>query len=157
MTQKPKIQYVGQFYVHGSEARALERQQRKAKTKLPQARVQRIERVYVDPVALVGIAVAVLMLAVMVLGALRIRDDWTQFERMQQHVYELKQQNLALNHQYRAAYDMEVIRSKAVGMGMVPREEAPTRAIRVTVPEPEAEATWLDDLKWFLDGLLPRS
>ena len=39
MIQKPKIQYIGQFYTHGSEARKLEleqeQQKRKAKTKLP--------------------------------------------------------------------------------------------------------------------------
>ena len=40
MVQKPKIQYVGQFYVHGSEARKLELQQekKKAKTSLPAVR-----------------------------------------------------------------------------------------------------------------------
>ena len=51
MNQKPKIQYVGQFYVHGSEARQLQlqEQKRQAKTKLPHARVQKIEKIYVDP------------------------------------------------------------------------------------------------------------
>ena len=46
MNQKPKIQYVGQFYVHGSEARQLQlqEQKRQAKTKLPLARIQKIER-----------------------------------------------------------------------------------------------------------------
>ena len=29
MNQKPKIQYIGQFYIHGSEARALELQEQK--------------------------------------------------------------------------------------------------------------------------------
>ena len=29
MTRKPEIQYIGQFYVHGSEARALELQEKK--------------------------------------------------------------------------------------------------------------------------------
>ena len=74
MVQKPKIQYIGQFYVHGSEARALEQQEqkKKAKTKLPLARLERIEKIYVDPVALAGIAVAVVMLAVMVLGAVQL-------------------------------------------------------------------------------------
>ena len=64
MNQKPKIQYVGQFYVHGSEARQLQlqEQKRQAKTKLPLARMQKIEKIYVDPVALAGIAVAVLLL-----------------------------------------------------------------------------------------------
>ena len=49
MNQKPKIQYVGQFYVHGSEARALQLQEekRQAKTKLPLARIQKIEKIYI--------------------------------------------------------------------------------------------------------------
>ena len=45
MVQKPKIQYIGQFYVHGSEAKKLEllEQKKKARTKLPLARLQQIE------------------------------------------------------------------------------------------------------------------
>ena len=75
MNQKPKIQYVGQFYVHGSEARKLQLQEekRQAKTKLPLARIKAIEKIYVDPVALVGIAVAVMMLVTMVLGAIQLK------------------------------------------------------------------------------------
>lgn len=156
MTQKPKIQYIGQFYVHGSEARALQRQQqKKAKTKLPQVRHQQIQRIYVDPVALTGIVAAVCLLVAMTLGALRIQDDWAEYAVMKDHVYELKQQNLVLNHQYRGTYDMEEVRSKATAMGMIPKEEAQTRTIQVTVPTPEPERTWLDDVKWFIDGLLP--
>ena len=47
MNQKPKIQYIGQFYVHGSEARALELQEQKkqAKTRLPLAKLEPIEKV----------------------------------------------------------------------------------------------------------------
>ena len=42
MSQKPKIQYVGQFYIHGSEARQLELQEKKkrAKSKLPLERLR---------------------------------------------------------------------------------------------------------------------
>ena len=76
MIQKPKIQYVGQFYVHGSEAQVLERknERRRAKTKLPMARIERIEMIYVDPVALAGILVAFVMLFTMVAGVLPNRD-----------------------------------------------------------------------------------
>ena len=44
MSQKPKIQYVGQFYIHGSEARQLELQEKKkqAKSKLPLERLRKI-------------------------------------------------------------------------------------------------------------------
>ena len=64
MTRKPEIQYIGQFYVHGSEARQLELLEKKKqpKTRLPIAKLEKIEKVYVDPVALVAIAVSVFML-----------------------------------------------------------------------------------------------
>ena len=37
-----------------------------------------LQRIYVDPVALVGIVVAVVMLVTMVMGALQIRRDWEE-------------------------------------------------------------------------------
>ena len=57
MAQKPKIQYIGQFYVHGSEARALalEEERKQAKARRPLARLQQVELIYVDPVAVVSI------------------------------------------------------------------------------------------------------
>ena len=60
MSQKPKIQYVGQFYIHGSEARQLELQEKKkrAKSKLPLERLRKVEVVYLDPVAIFGIVTA---------------------------------------------------------------------------------------------------
>ena len=48
MIHKPEIQYIGQFYVYGSEARQLEhKKQRKPKTKLPMARVRKVEKISV--------------------------------------------------------------------------------------------------------------
>lgn len=156
MTNKPKIQYVGQFYVHGSEAQAVahQTQRRRARTQLPQMRREKVEKIYVDPVALAGIGVAVLLLVVMVMGALRIHTAWGQYEQMKDRVYDLRQENLVLSHQYRSTYDLTEIRTKAEAMGMIPKEEAKTITVRVTVPEPAPEVTWLDDLKWFLEGLL---
>ena len=84
MSQKPKIQYVGQFYIHGSEARQLELQEKKkqAKSKLPLERLRKIEVVYLDPVAIFGIVTALVMLTVMILGVLQIRDDWKEYRVM---------------------------------------------------------------------------
>ena len=155
MNQKPKIQYVGQFYVHGSEARAIElqEQKRRAKTKLPLARIQRIEKIYVDPVALVGIAVAVVMLVTMVLGAVQIKRDWDQYEQVSAYVSELKKENARKNHAYRLSYDLEDIKSKALAMGLVPKSELQTMAVTVSVPEPEAELTRMEEIRLFLEGL----
>ena len=155
MNQKPKIQYVGQFYVHGSEARQLQLQEekRQARTKLPLARIQRIEKVYVDPVALVGIVVAVVMLVTMVLGAVQIKRDWDQYERVSAYVSELKRENARLSHAYRLSYDLEDIKSKALAMGMVSKNELQTATVEVTVPEVPRELTRTEEVRLFLEGL----
>ena len=155
MNQKPKIQYVGQFYVHGSEARQLQLQEekRQAKTRLPLVRFQTIEKIYVDPVALVGIAVAVVMLVTMVLGAVQIKRDWDQYERVSAYVSELKRENARMSHAYHASFDLEDIRSKALAMGMVPKSELQTMTVNVTVPEPQVELTRVEEMKLFLEGL----
>ena len=155
MNQKPKIQYVGQFYVHGSEARQMQLQEekRQAKTKLPLARIKAIEKIYVDPVALVGIAVAVMMLFTMVLGAIQLKRDWDQYEQVAAYVSELKKENARMNHLYRSSYDLEDIKTKAVSMGMVPKSELQTMAVTVTIPAPEVEPTRMEEIKFFLEGL----
>ena len=155
MNQKPKIQYVGQFYVHGSEARQLQlqEQKRQAKTKLPLARIQKIEKVYVDPVALAGIAVAVVMLVTMVLGAIQIKRDWDQYERMSSYVSELKKENARKNHAYRLSYDLADIETKALAMGLVPRTELETMTVSVTVPEKVPQMSRMEEIRFFLEGL----
>ena len=155
MNQKPKIQYVGQFYVHGSEARQLQLQEekRQAKTRLPRVKIQAIEKIYVDPVALMGIAVAVVMLVTMVLGAVQIKRDWDQYERVSAYVSELKRENARMSHAYRSSYDLADIESKALAMGLVPRSEVQTMSVSVTVPEPEVEITRVEEIKLFLEGL----
>ncbi len=155
MNQKPKIQYVGQFYVHGSEARKLQLQEekRQAKTKLPLAKIQAIEKIYVDPVALAGIAVAVMMLVTMVLGAVQLKKDWDQYEQVSAYVSELKRENARMSHVYRSSYDLEDIKTKALSMGMVPKSELQTMAVTVTMPEPEVEPTRMEEIRFFLEGL----
>jgi hypothetical protein len=155
VNQKPKIQYVGQFYVHGSEARALQlqEQKRQAKTKLPIARIQKIEKVYVDPVALAGIAVAVVMLVTMVLGAIQLKRDWDQYEQVSSYVSELKKENARRNHAYRMSYDLADIETKARAMGLVPRTELETMTVSVTVPEKLPQMTRMEEIRFFLEGL----
>lgn len=155
MSQKPKIQYVGQFYIHGSEARQLELQEKKkAKSKLPLERLRKMEVIYLDPVAIFGIVTALVMLTVMILGVLQIRDDWEEYRVMSNYVSRLNSENAELLADYRSQYDLEDIRVKAQAMGMVPKSELEVRTVYVTIPQPEPEMTWLEEIQWFLSGLL---
>lgn len=144
MSHKPKIQYVGQFYVYGSEARALElqEQKKKAKTRLPKARLEKIENIYVDPVAMVGIAVALVMLVVMVFGAVQLQEDWVEYERMAGYVTNLKTQNAELTHTYRSGYSLDDIEIKALAMGMIPKSQLEATPVTVTLPEVKPVMTW---------------
>ena len=155
MSQKPKIQYVGQFYIHGSEARQLELQEKKkqAKSKLPLERLRKIEVVYLDPVAIFGIVTALVMLTVMILGVLQIRQDWQDYRTMSNYVSRLNSQHAELQADYRSQYDLEDIRVKAQALGMVPKTELEVRTVYVTMPQPEPEMTWLEEVQWFLCGL----
>ena len=155
MSQKPKIQYVGQFYIHGSEARQLEQEakRKQAKSKLPLERLRSVREISLDPVAIGGILVSLVLLAVMIVGALQLKTDWANYRVMDSYVSRLSSQNAKLTEQYRSQYDLDDIRSKAEALGMVPREELQTRSVYVTVPQPEPEPTWWENLQWFLEGL----
>ena len=155
MSQKPKIQYVGQFYIHGSEARQLEQEakRKQAKSKLPLERLRSVREINLDPVAIGGILVSLVLLAVMVVGALQLKTDWANYRVMDSYVSRLSSQNAKLTEEYRSQYDLDDIRSKAEALGMVPREELQTRSVYVTVPQPEPEPTWWENLQWFLEGL----
>lgn len=153
MVQKPKIQYVGQFYIHGSAARKLEPQRKQAKTMLPIAKLQKIEKIYVDPVALVGIVVAVIMLVTMVIGAVQLHEDWQEYGKMSSYVSQLKKTNAESMQQFRSMYDLETVREEALSMGMVSVSEVEHMRVTVTIPEPEPEMSKIQETKLFLEGL----
>ena len=106
-----------------------------------------------DPVAIGGILVSLMLLAVMIVGALQLKTDWANYRVMDSYVSRLSSQNAKLTEEYRSQYDLDDIRSKAQALGMVPREELQTRSVYVTVPQPEPEPTWWENLQWFLEGL----
>lgn len=155
MARKPDIQYIGQFYVHGSEAKELARQEaaRKAKTKLPLARIEKIQKIYVDPVAICGILVAITMLVVMVIGAVQIHNAWGHYEAAAATLNDLQREHAVKEHGYQGSYDLEDIRLKALSMGMIPVAEAETITVSVNIPVAQPEPTWWEEVQWFLDGL----
>ena len=153
MERKPEIQYVGQFYVQGSAAPQIGEKQKKKKATLPRLSREKLQKVYVDPVALCGIVVAVMMLAALAIGALQIRDSWHEYDAMGRYLATLKAENVALEKNYRDGFDLEEIRATALTLGMVPVEEVKVIPVRVSIPEPaKPDALW-EQISWFVKGL----
>ena len=155
MAQKPEIQYIGQFYVHGSEAKKLARknEQKKAKTELPLHRFERVRKVHVDVLAISSILIAAVLMITMVAGTLSLQTAWQELHIAQEYVYELESANATLAAQYRSGYNLDEVRSAAIALGMIPVEEAQVVSLHVTVPEVQPEPTLLEDIVWFLEGL----
>jgi hypothetical protein len=154
MAQKPKIQYIGQFYVHGSEARALalEEERRQAKARRL-ARLQQVELIYVDPVAVVSIVVSFIMLATMLTGALALKEDWAAYEEMATYVSYLNKENAKLEKEYREGYDLADIESKALALGLVPREQLENHTVTVTLPVEAPQISRVDQIRQYFEDM----
>ena len=152
MAYKPEIQYVGQFYVYGSEAQKVA-QKRKAQFQLPRPQPVKIEKVYVDPYALVGLVIAAVMLIAMVVGACQIHSCWQEYEEAFHDLSVIKREHALLEHTYNTNIDLEAVAKEAEAMGLVPVESLPAMSVRVTVPVPEPEETAWDEFVWFIQGL----
>ena len=157
MALKPEIQYIGQFYLHGSEAKAVavkqEPEKKQSEYKLPLHRFEKVQKIHVDPLAICSILRAAVLLVGMVAGTLQIQSAWQDLEAANRYVYNLETIHRQKLSEYRASFDPEEVRATAVTMGMIPVAEAKTMGITVTIPEPAAEPTLWEDIAWFLEGL----
>ncbi len=153
MMQKDRVQYI-RFYTDGTAARKLEIAvpQHKIAT-LPEPRKVKYKKVYVDPVAIVGVLAAVFMLIVMVAGMVQLKQAQQEVAAMEAYVDQLTQENQMLQAEYDASYDLETIEKTALALGMVPSAEAPETVIWLEVPEPEPEPTFFETIGTFLTGL----
>lgn len=153
MIQKPEIQYIGQFYLPGSEAPKLKE---KKKISLPRLHRAAPRRYYVDPFALAGMAVAAVMLAVLAIGVFRLQSSWETYNNTSDALTEIRRENAVLEHTYRSNLDLDQLRSAAEGMGMIPAEDATIREIEVTVPQEKTGPSWWGNFVWFLSGLFEK-
>lgn len=153
MIEKPEIQYVGQFYVFGSEAPKQEPKTKKQKLKRPELHLERFQKVYINPVALCGVVVAVMLLGLLVFGAFHLRSTRAAYDQIKTHLADLKRENAQLYHTYHTRNDLEDIREQAEKIGMVKAEEAERFTVFFDAPKEEKEYTAWDDFLWLLSGL----
>ena len=159
MAQKPykhNIEYIQKFYSYGSEAKVVEFKpvyETPAKPAVPKREKEAITTICIDPVAFCGIMVAVVMLVVMVAGVIQYGVICQDHAVMANYVNELRAENVQLQHQYNALYDLEKVDTTARALGMIPVSEAQTISIHVEVPVRQPEPTIIDNVIWFLSGL----
>ena len=119
MARKPEIQYI-QYYVDGTAARKPEPQQlpRKQKKPLPQKRRRPRYVLKVQPLAVFGIVLAVVLLCVMFSGISEFLEARRQLQQMQDHVISQRQQNALLREKYEEGINLEEIHRAALALGI---------------------------------------
>ena len=155
MVRKPDIEYIDKFYVHGTEAKIIEfaPNKTKAKTSLPKPLQEKKTCIVIDPLALCGIVVAVVMILVMAVGLLDFKAAVDQNAAVSQRLENLRNEHIMLEYQYRTSYDATHVEETVVALGMIPAEKAPVVALEVNVPEQKPEYTAWGDFLWSLSCL----
>ena len=147
MARKYTERYV-RFYTVGSVAAKLETVERKAA--LPQYKApQKRKPIAVDPVSLLGTAVAVLLAVLMLVGFAQVAHTSAQVRKLETQVMALELEQEQLQQKYEAGYDLNEVRAAAESMGMIPAEDA----IRVRVAVP-TETMQIETMSWWDSMLL---
>ena len=153
MARQNEIRYVN-TYMAGSAAYQLEPvKPHKKAVHLPKAPKQKKVLVYVDPMTILGFAVALVMIVSMVVGVTQLKASRAEEAALAAYVSRLEQENETLAETYRQGYDLEEIRRYAEAMGLVPVSQVERIRIRVQEPEAPAEPTAWEDFCTFLAGL----
>lgn len=153
MARKTEVQYVN-FYTAGSAAYQYEEPIRqKAEVTLPKPRRKKRIVIKVDPVALVGICMAVVMLVMMVCGVVKLCTVRHQQAQMAAYVERLEAENAQLRETYAQGYDLDEIYEIATAMGMIPSDQVQYITVQVAVPEAEENVSAWENFCMFLTGL----
>lgn len=154
MALRADVRYV-QYSVDGTAARKMQRQPVQENT-TPAYKRRKVERrvIAVDPVALVGIVLSVVVLIAMTLGLVQYHQNVRLSRQMSEYVQQLEQENAQLEQIYKDGYDLDEIWDIAMDAGMVPEENM--AQVTVSVEEPAQEQTnmsFWDTVTTFLAGI----
>lgn len=155
MANKYSIQYVN-FYTDGSSAKKIAPVRNTAPAELPRPKKHKRRVIYVDPVASLGILVAVCLLVMMCVGLARLSREQAQAQAMAQYVEYLDERNRELTEQYNTGYDLKEVERTALALGMTPRNEVPQLVVHIPAEEMPVEPpkiTLLTRLSTLISGL----
>ena len=153
MARKPDIQYI-RFYTDGSAARQLEPVwPKRKKAAAPKQPVQKTRIIHVDPLALGGILVSVVMLVMMIAGSVQLHTARQQQQQMRDYVTRLQENHAELQATYDTGYDAEAYEKAALAMGMIPVESTTRITVSVSEPEIVEQPTLWERIVIFFTGL----
>ena len=154
MAQRVKAQYV-QFYTYGTAARKLEPvvPHQQNKVSLPKPKKIKRKKIYVDPVAILGVVVAICMLIVMATGVDQLKQARAEAVAMEQYVDQLAREHETLVDEYAHSYDIGMIEQTAIALGMVPIDTVHQSTIEISLPPVEEPPTTWETIGTFLTGL----
>lgn len=156
MAMQPDIQYVPFCYVDGTAARKVQHQPAKkaSATPAPKRRQAKRKVIAVDPVAIGGIVVAVVMLVMLLAGFAEYTAMQEKNLQMQNYLTSLQLENAQLQQNFESNIDMEYVQDVADALGMVPAGEANQIQIQVQLPALETQQLTLwETFTTFLAGL----
>lgn len=155
MASKPDIRYINR-YVAGTAAPKLVPQtapQKKPRLPKPRTRAKQELLLRIDPVAIAGIVVAVVLLVLMIVGLTRLNTRQEELSANVQYLEQLQGENAELKDLYEAGYDLEEIERIALALGMVPKDTLVHEKIQVTTPAPVEQPSRWENFWDFVTGL----
>lgn len=152
MANQIDIRYID-FSTEGNAARKFAPVPRK-KVQLPEAKRRTRPVLVIDPLAIIGVALAVCMLVLMGVGMFRLQAAKDRNVQMAQYVDALTEKNTSLRAEFNEVCDLDEIRQLALALGMIPKENAPQTGIRMYIPQQTVETPSLwEQIGTFLAGL----
>ena len=152
MARQPEVQYI-RFYTDGSAARKIAPLAPFKTIKLPKPKKHKRITLRIDPVAIAGIVMSVVMLVLMLVGAAQLNSTRNELYAMATYVDALQQENRSLEATYSQGYDLEAVEKTALALGMVPKEQVQHITIQVPPVETEKMPGAWEQFCTFLTGL----
>ena len=154
MALQREIQYINAYVAGTTALKADPAPVRRKKTvRLPKVRKERKLVIAVDPVAIAGIAVSLVLAVSLLISCVNLFQTASDAAAMENYVQSLQQENDALRTQYEEEVNLDEIRELAGSIGMVPVSQVPVISIDVPQPQVEQVPTLWDTIWDFVSGL----
>ncbi len=141
MAKRGGVMYI-QYHIEGTAARQPEVRPLRKKAQ-PQAPRKPQVVLQVQPLALLGILVAAVMLLSMAVGSVKLWKAQQEKQAMAEYVAHLEWANGLLEAEYESSLDLERIERDALALGMVPQEQVPHMSISLPeTPTEEPQGFW---------------